>query len=399
MDVKTEIRESDGKTQVTVSLEPEEVKPHVDAYFKRLSRTRIPGFRPGKAPRRILEQHFGGHAAVYAEIAADVVNATAPKAVDSCGVIFINDPASDDAEALEDGKEFTYTVYGKVKPEMELLTYEPVKVTLPPAEVADSLVDAQVDVLRGYYDPSGNGAMSDEEFCEKAGVESIDALRAQVREAMEKSRADNEENLKETRCIDALAERLHGEVPQAYLNYTRDDILRDFFTNLQRSGQTFDAFLSAQGATRELFDADVAKQAQETAAGALALDALFKEKGFTVDDADLDEEFSKLPNAKSARADWEERGQISVLREAIARQKAAKWLVETAEVVYEEPSVEAEVVEEAAEGESGAKKKAAKKPAAKKTAAKKAGAKKADAKDEKDADDAGDAPEKDADAK
>ena len=367
MDVKTEIRESDGKTQVAVTLEPEEVKPHVDAYFKRLARTRIPGFRPGKAPRRILEQHFGGHAAVYAEIAADVVNATAPKAVDSMGVIFINDPASDDAEALEDGKPFTYTVYGKVKPEVELLTYEPVKVTLPPEEVADSIVDAQVDVLRGYYDPSGNGALSDEEFCEKAGVESIDALRDQVRKALEKSRADNAANLKESRCIDALAERIHGEIPQAYLNYTRDDILRDFFTNLQRSGQTFDAFLSAQGATREMFDADVAKQAQETAAGALALDALFKEKGFTVDDADLDAEFAKLPNGKSARTDWEERGQMTMLREAVARQKAAQWLVETAEVVYEEPDPDGEVAKDEGGASEDKTDKAAKKPAKKTT--------------------------------
>ncbi len=369
MDVKTEIRESDGKTQVTVTLEPEEFKPYVDAYFRRLARTRIPGFRPGKAPRRILEQHFGGHAAVYAEIAADVVNATAPKAVDGEGVMFINDPSSDDADMLADGKPFTYSVCGKVKPEMELLSYDPVKVTLPPAEIADSMVDAQVDVLRSYYDPSGNGALSDEEFCEKAGVESIDALRAQVREALEKSRAENAANLKETRCIDALAERLHGEIPQAYLNYTRDDILRDFFTSLQRSGQTFDAFLSAQGITRELFDLDVEKQAKETAAGALALDALFKEKGFTVDDGDLDEEFSKLPNAKRARRDWEERGQITMLREAIARQKAAKWLVETAEVVYEEPGREtagsADADADGADAPAKDAKKSAKKPAKK----------------------------------
>ncbi len=357
MDVKTEIRESDGKTQVAVTLEPEEVKPHVDAYFKRIARTRIPGFRPGKAPRRILEQHFGGHAAVYAEISADVVNATAPKALDSVGVIFINDPAPDDVRPLEDGEPFTYTVCGKVKPEMELLSYDPVKVTLPPLEITDSLVDTQVDTLRGYYDPS-DGTLSDEEFCEKAGVESIDALRGQVREALEKSRAENIDRLKEERCIDALAERIHGDIPQSYLNYTRDDILRDFFTNLQRSGQTFDAFLASQGATHEAFDADVAEQAKETAAGALALDALCKEKGFTADDADLDEEFSKLPDGKSARADWEERGQMSMLREAVARQKAAKWLVETAEVVYEEADSES-VDAKKADG-AGAKKAAAK---------------------------------------
>jgi FKBP-type peptidyl-prolyl cis-trans isomerase (trigger factor) len=339
VDVKTGIRESDGKTEVVVTLEPEEVKPHVDAYFKQISRARIPGFRPGKAPRRLLEQHFGGHEAVYDEIADDTIEATAAKAVDSCGVIFITKPVSEASGALSDGKPFTYTVYGKVKPEMELLSYDPVKITLPAFEVTASLVDKQVATLRGYYDPS-DGTLSDEEFCKKAGVESIDALRGQVREALEKSRAENTDRLKEERCIDALAERLHGDVPQAYVNYTRDDILRDFFNNLQRTGQTFDAFLASQGVTREAFDADVAKQAKETAAGALALDALFKEKGFAVDDADLDEEFSKLSDGEATRREWEERGQMSMLREGLARQKAAKWLLETAEVAYEEADAE-----------------------------------------------------------
>ena len=79
LEVTTSIREEDGKTAVTVELAPEEVQKHVKDFFKELAKTRIPGFRPGKAPRKILEQNFGGHDAVFSEIATDMINDVAPK--------------------------------------------------------------------------------------------------------------------------------------------------------------------------------------------------------------------------------------------------------------------------------------------------------------------------------
>ena len=67
LEVTTSTRE-DGKTQVTVTMTADEVKKHIDKAFKEFSKTRIPGFRAGKAPRKVIEQNFGGHDAVYAQI-------------------------------------------------------------------------------------------------------------------------------------------------------------------------------------------------------------------------------------------------------------------------------------------------------------------------------------------
>ncbi len=57
LEVTTSTRE-DGKTQVTVHMTADEVKKHIDKAFKDLSKTRIPGFRAGKAPRKVIEQNF-----------------------------------------------------------------------------------------------------------------------------------------------------------------------------------------------------------------------------------------------------------------------------------------------------------------------------------------------------
>ena len=114
MEVTTSIREEDGKTQVAIELTEQEVKKHIDSFFKDLAKNRIPGFRPGRAPRKVLERNFGGHEAIYAEITSDMVNEVLPLALDSKDVIFIDDPklVDEKVESVEYGKPYTFEVYG-----------------------------------------------------------------------------------------------------------------------------------------------------------------------------------------------------------------------------------------------------------------------------------------------
>ncbi len=63
-----------------------------------------PGFRAGKAPRKVIEQNFGGHDAVYAQITSDLINDVAPLAIDGQDIIFIGEPASDDNPFVADGE-------------------------------------------------------------------------------------------------------------------------------------------------------------------------------------------------------------------------------------------------------------------------------------------------------
>lgn len=48
-----------------------------------------------------------------------------------------------------------------------------------------------------------------------------------------------------------LSHRIKDEIPEAYLDFTRENILRDFFNSLQEQGTTFDQFLSSRGITSE----------------------------------------------------------------------------------------------------------------------------------------------------
>ena len=423
MEVTTSIREDDGKTQVTVAMTADEVKEHIDRAFKSFSKTRIPGFRAGKAPRQVLVQNFGGHDVVYEQITSDMINDVAPIAVDEQDILFIADPEFEESGIVADGEPFSFTLSGKVKPDIELLTYDPVAIEMPPEEVTEAEMDAQFEALKDYYygfdtveraakegdfvmvslEATVDGEEYDgltyesrlieiggtavpaqvseqivgmsaeetkefdfkgeedeiegkdvhvkvtvkevrekqipelnDEFAAKVGFDSFDELYSKIKEQVGEQKKQQLPGLKEARCITELAKRIHGQIPQAYVNFTRENILRDFFNNLQNQGTTFDQFLASNGITSDDFKADLDKQAQEEAEESLALDALFRELKMEITEEDINKEFEAVSDPVATRKSWEEAGRMSVIREAIRRQRATEWLVENAVVTIVE---------------------------------------------------------------
>ena len=125
-------------------------------------------------------------------------------------------------------------------------------------------------------------------------------------------------------------------MPEEYVNECREDVLREFFTNLNDQNLTFDQFLTQRGISADDFQEDLKLEAQESAAQGLALDALFRALDMEITDEDIDKEFAVVDNPAATRKQWEESGRMSMLREAIARQKAAEWLIDTAVVTVVE---------------------------------------------------------------
>ena len=158
----------------------------------------------------------------------------------------------------------------------------------------------------------------------------------QLAEAINKQKAEQLPALKEERCTKALAERVFGEVPVDYVTFTRQDILRDFYINLQQQGVTLDQFFAQQGITADEFNKDLDEEAKEVAAQTLALDALYKHLELEITDEDIDKEFQVVDDPAAVRKQWEDNGRMSELREAIRRRKATEWLIENAVVTLDE---------------------------------------------------------------
>ncbi len=141
----------DNKAEVKVTIPAEEVTKSIAAAYKKAGKVRIPGFRPGKAPRRILENHYGGKEYFLAEATEEAVNTWFPLALDAENLIPLKKAEFSLDETVQEGEPYTFTGTIIVKPELELSSYEPVQVELPSDKVTEEEIDRQVESLREYY--------------------------------------------------------------------------------------------------------------------------------------------------------------------------------------------------------------------------------------------------------
>lgn len=132
--------------KISVEVEPEQVAQEYDRAYRGLSqRVRLPGFRPGKVPRRILEARFRDQ--VEQDVIQHLVEHSYQDAVRTHEFIPVSNPTIT-PEKLEPGKAFRYEARVEVKPEVEAkdykgLAYEPTK-----WEVTEEMVQAELDRLR-----------------------------------------------------------------------------------------------------------------------------------------------------------------------------------------------------------------------------------------------------------
>lgn len=129
--------------KLTIEVPAEDLeKAMQNAYQKAKNRITIPGFRKGKAPRKMIEHMYGK--GVFLE---DAANALIPehysKALAECELEIVSQPEIDVTQA-EPGKAFIFTAEVAVKPEVTLGEYRGVEVPAAEVNVTDEEIDAEL---------------------------------------------------------------------------------------------------------------------------------------------------------------------------------------------------------------------------------------------------------------
>src|SRR5687768_16842366 len=113
---------------------PSEVATKLDAAYRRLAgRARLPGFRPGKAPRKILEQRFGPQ--IEAEVAQDLVQQSYRTILQDHDLDAVGQPALAESSPVGAAEGFKFTITVDVKPSVELTKWTGVDVVYPEVAV------------------------------------------------------------------------------------------------------------------------------------------------------------------------------------------------------------------------------------------------------------------------
>ena len=139
-----QVEKLDGNmAKLTIEVAAEELEKAIEnAYQKSKNKISIPGFRKGKAPRKMIEQMYGK--GVFLEDAAnDLISESYEKALDECTEDIVSSPRIDVIQ-LEAGKPFIYTAEVALKPEVTLGKYKGVKIDKVDIDVTEEEIEADI---------------------------------------------------------------------------------------------------------------------------------------------------------------------------------------------------------------------------------------------------------------
>jgi trigger factor len=140
----------DNKVKVSVEVDEAEFEAEVDAAFKRISKeVRLPGFRPGKAPRRILEAKFGSGLG-REEALRESLPSYYTRAVIEHDVDVIAPPDIEITEGRDAGA-VTFDAVVAVRPSINISGYDSLRVEIESPVPDDDAIQQQLDRLRNQF--------------------------------------------------------------------------------------------------------------------------------------------------------------------------------------------------------------------------------------------------------
>jgi trigger factor len=145
--METSIEEiSQVKRRLNVEIGAEEVTTKLDQAYKQVSkRAKIKGFRPGKAPKKILEQYYGKE--IMDDVKNDLIRESFSKVIEENKLFPLGGPSIED-EAIRPGENFRYTIVMEVKPDFELKDYMGIPVEKQILNISEDDVDKRLEEIK-----------------------------------------------------------------------------------------------------------------------------------------------------------------------------------------------------------------------------------------------------------
>jgi trigger factor len=138
------------KKKLSIEVAPEAVNRELEKAFADVAKkAKIPGFRPGKAPKAIVERHYGDE--VRGEVLHRLLSDSYLQALQEHNLNPVEVPQIDNVSSLAKGSPLTFTATVEVRPNIELGNYDGIDVKEESLTVSDDEVNQTVERLREMY--------------------------------------------------------------------------------------------------------------------------------------------------------------------------------------------------------------------------------------------------------
>jgi trigger factor len=141
---------SPTRVRINVEVPFDELKPSFDRAYRKLAKqVKIPGFRPGKAPARVLESRLG-RGVVLDEVVNEAIPAKYLEAVNGGEVRTLGRPDIE-VTKIEDGQILEFTAEVDIRPEFTLPAFDGLTVSVDDIVTDEADVDTRLDELRARF--------------------------------------------------------------------------------------------------------------------------------------------------------------------------------------------------------------------------------------------------------
>lgn len=173
------------KVKLTVTVEPEELNPYLDAARKEIAKqVNVPGFRKGHVPGKIIDQRIG-FAAVAGEAVNDAVPELYSEALDEKKIRPMAQPefdVQDVPQSANDETKLKFTATVERRPDIELPEIDGLEIAISKPEVKDEDVDKRLETLRqrfgtlvGVDRPAAKGDFANIDLTAEIDGETVDS--------------------------------------------------------------------------------------------------------------------------------------------------------------------------------------------------------------------------------
>jgi trigger factor len=434
----------ENKVRLDVEVPPDAVRKGVEAKVRELGRqVRVPGFRPGKAPRRVIENRLGRDY-IMMEALQESLPSWYSEAVVETDLRPIDRPEIDFDDPLSEESGFKFSATVEVRPQAKLGEYKGVEVPKRDVGVTDEEVEARLEEMRGQFAtlaavedrpaaegdfaiidftgshmstgqpleggqaedymleigrgelleefennvvgmnagerkrfgvtfPADYGEQSlqgqsvlfdvhlkeikerdlpelDDEFVKEASeFETLDELRAAVREQLEGAAEQRVSGEFRARVLDVVAGNAEVDVPDVMAHEKAHEMVESFERSIRAQGMDPQQYYQLAGSNHHDFEERIRPEAEDTVKKELVLDAVTVAENITADEEAVMHEIGHLAEQSDRSPEeiaetMKTNGTYALLQEEISRQKALDFLAENATPVEmpeeEEPAEE-----------------------------------------------------------
>lgn len=267
-----------------------------------------------------------------------------PRVVQEAGFVPACNPAIVGAEQLPDGSA-TFGVEIYPKPELELSSYGPVSITLPPVEdVTEAEIDQRVaamaargavtqpDIITGK--PKKVPALINDEWVRKnvEGCNTVADLRAHLREAGRVFKAEEREHKKQELAMEQMIARATSEVPAETVDAVAENMIGELVNQLAMQGLSIQEFVVQSGNTLDAIKDNARVQARSNLTYGAVLDAYFRHENLQVTEEDMQEALAAIAPGieQEARDSLEKNGFMFTVEETAQRIRATRAIMDAA---------------------------------------------------------------------